>query len=154
MLDLESVVNENLSHVSSWLVANKLSLNIDKSNSILFHPPQKAVNYVIRLHIGDKIIKKEKQIKDLGIYIDSHLNWKYQVLHISKENKTLCGCYFKNKTLCKYISSYNVVFRVATVLENPGKSWNWQKKIPGPVGVLEFGLQSLKILEWAKFFHF
>ena len=29
--------------------------------------------------------------------------------------------------------------RVATVLENPGKSWNWGKKIPGPGKSLNFG---------------
>ena len=34
-----------------------------------------------------KLFKKEKHIKYLGIYIDSHLNWKYQVLHISHFKK-------------------------------------------------------------------
>ena len=29
--------------------------------------------------------------------------------------------------------------RVATVLENPGKSWNWGKKIPGPGKLLNLG---------------
>ena len=28
--------------------------------------------------------------------------------------------------------SFFTVFGVAPVLENPGKSWNWQKRIPGP----------------------
>ena len=31
------------------------------------------------------------------------------------------------------------VYRVATVLENPRKSWNWQKKIPGPGKFLNLG---------------
>ena len=29
--------------------------------------------------------------------------------------------------------------RVATVLENPGKCWNWQKKIPDPGKSLNLG---------------
>ena len=36
---------------------------------------------------------------------------------------------------------------VATVLENPGNSWNWGKKSGK---VLEFGSWSFKILKWAK----
>ena len=55
--------------VSSWLAANKLSLNIDKTNLIIFHPPQKISNYTLSLKINGKFMKKEKYIKYLGIYI-------------------------------------------------------------------------------------
>ena len=36
---IEKTMNQELSHVSNWLNANKLSLNISKSSFILFHPP-------------------------------------------------------------------------------------------------------------------
>ncbi|EDO28564.1 predicted protein, partial [Nematostella vectensis] len=88
---LESCINENLLHVSSWLAANKLSLNIDKTNFIIFHPPQKISNYTLSIKINGKCIKKEKYIKYLGIYIDSHLSWKYQILHIVKKIKRCIG---------------------------------------------------------------
>ena len=42
LAELESVVNCNLKMVSDWLRANKLSLNIDKTNFIIFHPPSKG----------------------------------------------------------------------------------------------------------------
>ena len=38
---LETVVNCELSKVVGWLIANKLSLNIKKTNYIIFHPYQK-----------------------------------------------------------------------------------------------------------------
>ena len=38
LAELESVVNYNLKMVSDWLMANKVSLNIDKTNFIIFHP--------------------------------------------------------------------------------------------------------------------
>jgi hypothetical protein len=41
---LERILNEQLILVSKWLCANKLSLNIEKPNFVLFHPPQKKVN--------------------------------------------------------------------------------------------------------------
>ena len=91
LLALESCINENLSHVSNWLIANKLSLNIDKTNFVLFHPPQKATSYAIRLSMENKMINKEAHIKYLGIYIDSNLNWKHQILHVSKKIKRCVG---------------------------------------------------------------
>ena len=77
--------------MSSWLIANKLSLNIDKTNYIIFHPPQKVTNYRMRLFITNKVIKQENCIKYLGIYIDSNLNWKHHILHISKKIKRCIG---------------------------------------------------------------
>ena len=48
---LERNVNEQLSKVHEWLCANKLSLNIEKSNFVLFHPVQKKPNYILNLKI-------------------------------------------------------------------------------------------------------
>ena len=42
LAELESIVNYNLKMVSDWLMANKVSLNIDQTNFIIFHPPQKG----------------------------------------------------------------------------------------------------------------
>ena len=43
---LESKVNNELVNIHTWLSANKLSLNIDKSNFIIFHPPQKSYPFM------------------------------------------------------------------------------------------------------------
>ena len=40
---LEQNLNMQLHNVNQWLCANKLSLNIDKSNFVIFHPPQKKI---------------------------------------------------------------------------------------------------------------
>ena len=77
MKELETIVNNELQEVFSWLCANKLSLNIEKSAS--FRPPQKLVNYSIKLKINNQTLMHENSIKYLGIMIDSHLNWKSQV---------------------------------------------------------------------------
>ena len=36
---LESKINTHLVHVNTWLACNKLSLNIDKTDYVIFHPP-------------------------------------------------------------------------------------------------------------------
>ena len=77
--------------VSDWLMANKVSLNIDKTNFIIFHPPQKVKGHIVKLIVSNREIKQEKFIKYLGVLIDSHLSWKYHILHISKKIKRCIG---------------------------------------------------------------
>ena len=38
------MVNQELSHVSSWFHANKLTVNPDKFKFIIFHPRRKQIN--------------------------------------------------------------------------------------------------------------
>ena len=38
---LEETVNRELGEINTWLCANKLSLNIDKTHFVIFHPHQK-----------------------------------------------------------------------------------------------------------------
>ena len=40
---LQENINAELINIHTWPCANKLSLNIEKSNFILFHPPQKKL---------------------------------------------------------------------------------------------------------------
>ena len=46
VLEYETTVNNELQEVFSWLFANKLCHNIEKSNFVIFRSPQKLVNYI------------------------------------------------------------------------------------------------------------
>ena len=39
--ELETIVNNELVNISDWLISNKLTLNVSKSNFIMIQPPQK-----------------------------------------------------------------------------------------------------------------
>ena len=45
--DMQSILNRELKHVTQWLYANRLSLNIDKTNYVLFHSPRKKMDHEI-----------------------------------------------------------------------------------------------------------
>ena len=87
LLRLEELINYNLIKVQSWLSANRLCLNIDKTNYVIFHTPQKLITHNLKLHINCVDIKQASFVKYLGIHIDSHLNWKTQVHNILKKFK-------------------------------------------------------------------
>ena len=65
-------------NVNQWLCANKLSLN-DISNFVIFRPPQKKIEYTVKLQINNKTVEEKKCLKYLGIFIDCHFNWKEDV---------------------------------------------------------------------------
>ena len=88
-LKLETIVNCELFKVVDWLIANKLSLNIKKTNYIIFHPYQKRINYNICIKAYDSRTKtffdleRKDHVKYLGVIIDQHLSWKHHINYIA-----------------------------------------------------------------------
>ena len=86
---LETVVNTELKKLHDWLASNKLSLNIQKTNFIIFHPYQKHLNYQPTIEVFDidaetyTPIQNKNYVKYLGILIDKNLTWKHHIDHIS-----------------------------------------------------------------------
>ena len=86
---LETIVNCELSKVVGWLIANKLSLNIKKTNYIIFHPYQKRIVFDIRIKVYDSRTKTffdlegKDHVKYLGVIIDQHLSWKHHINYIA-----------------------------------------------------------------------
>ena len=82
---LEKVINHELKTISNWFKFNKLSLNIDKTNFMIFkirHSNKPDLNF--KIEIDDKNIEKVDVTKFLGILIDENLAWKSHTSHISK----------------------------------------------------------------------
>ena len=82
---LESKVNNQLQKVYEWLCANKLSLNVDKTNFVIFYPPQRKRTSTFKLLMGRKDIKEKSSVNYLGVIIDCNLNWKVHVHELSKK---------------------------------------------------------------------
>jgi len=60
---LEETINRELGEINTWLCANKLSLNIDKTHFVVFHPYQKKFNYSMKIEIDGKTLNQYKSIK-------------------------------------------------------------------------------------------
>ena len=86
---LENVVNTELFKIYNWLTANKLSLNIKKSNFIIFHSYQKRLDYAVDLKLYDShsntfvSLAPKNYFKYLGVFMDSNLTWKYNIEYIA-----------------------------------------------------------------------
>jgi hypothetical protein len=86
---LENIVNAELLNIYNWLTANKLSLNIKKSNFIIFHSYQKRLDYAVNLKMHDAqsntfvSLATKNYIKYLGVLMDSYLSWKFHIGNIA-----------------------------------------------------------------------
>ena len=104
--EIEKIYNEELRHVSEWLNANKLSLNIGKSNLILFQKGQTKITYKPDIKIMGEHIKEKEFTKYLGVLIDKTLSWTYHINHVNlkisrgKAILTKLRHYVSKDTLC------------------------------------------------------
>ena len=78
----EVTINNELLKISEWLSSNKLSLNIKKTKFMVFHTPQRIVNYPV-LKLNNVNIEKVSQFNFLGVVINSTLKWDKHIAHIS-----------------------------------------------------------------------
>ena len=95
LIEIEKAMNRELDKLYLWLNINRLSLNIEKTNFIIFHPYNKPTKQKINIKINKKAISEKAFIKYLGILIDSTLSWKNQILNISKKISRSLGIMYK-----------------------------------------------------------
>ena len=60
--ELERTVNKELDKLYLWLNVNRLSLNIDKTNFIIFHPYNKPVKQHVTIKINKKAINGRRGV--------------------------------------------------------------------------------------------
>ena len=92
---LETKLNKELHVISDWFKLNKLSLNIKKTNFMVFKNKYNPLaSPSIKVKIDNKEIEQVKVTKFLGILIDDDLSWKSHTSHIAR-----------------IVSKYNGIFR-------------------------------------------
>ena len=77
--DTEIAANSDLENLRHWLIANKLSLNVAKTEFMLIGSPQmlrNVSNYQANISIDNKQIQQVNKSKALATIVDQHLSWK------------------------------------------------------------------------------
>ena len=92
-------MNRELANLFEWLCANRLSLNVGKTELILFRPKH-HLNERFTLRLNQKTIKEATKIKYLGIYLDKNLSWTTHISELCKKLSCAVGMLYKMKNLC------------------------------------------------------
>ena len=83
---LEKKMNKELKKLYTWLIVNRLALNISKTNFIVFHPKNKNKEKKrITIKINKFTIQEKNEIKYLGVILDASLSWQQQIDKLIKK---------------------------------------------------------------------
>jgi len=86
-VELQSLINQELSKVKEWCDLNKLSIKLTKTNYMIIKSPERKTNIIwdVKLTNNDGSaygLEKRTYIKYLGVLIDDTLSWKHQVSYL------------------------------------------------------------------------
>ena len=95
-VQLFKTVETDLMRLIQWFKTNKLSLNVSKTNVVLFSNNDIPPCNDLKLVVGNESIKLTNSVKFLGMYLDSKLSWCAQTNHI--KNKLSSALYMLNST--------------------------------------------------------
>jgi len=82
---LQQIVNNELILVNKWFLANRLTLNIDKTNIILFRSHRKPSPREFALEMAGTPLLRVESARFLGVTVDSHLSWREHINFIAKK---------------------------------------------------------------------
>ena len=80
---LNKLVNYDLKNLLYWLNANKISLNVKKTELVVFKSKRKQFDDEIKLKLSHKRLFPTDSVKYLGVKIDGNLSWKSHIDYLS-----------------------------------------------------------------------
>ena len=84
--EIEVAMNLDLECVIKWLISNKLSLNVAKTEFLLIGTRYMLNNTEMQPSIDDEPIRQVLESKILGVKIDQFLSWDKHVDNIAQKN--------------------------------------------------------------------
>ena len=94
LVDLEQETNLELLNLHCWLKANKLSLNVAKTEFMVIGSRQKLLaesHNEINIKLEDQVISNVDHAKSLGLIIDNRLSWSNHVNELCKKVTSAIG---------------------------------------------------------------
>ena len=85
--NLNKLVNHDMKQLNNWLSANKISLNDEKIELVIFKSPRKVLSDEIKIKRTGKRLYSSKSVKYLGVRIDKFLHCHDQVNNVTVKLK-------------------------------------------------------------------
>ena len=99
--ELRTKMNADLKSLFTWLCANRLSLNVAKTEFIIFKPPRKSLSTRLTLKLNGTVLYESKKIKYLGLIVDDRLTWSFHISELGKSLGRAIGIIYRlKKTGC------------------------------------------------------
>ena len=98
-------VNYDLRKLSMWLRANKLSLNIEKTELVVFWRQSTKLNNLFKIKLNGKRLFPTSSVKYLGVLLHEHLMCSPQISHVQMKLNRAVG----NLTKLRYQANIHIL---------------------------------------------
>jgi hypothetical protein len=105
---LETEANDCLKKMELWFIANKLSLNTEKTCYMIFTKNKHPIS--ITLAINNYVIKRVNNCKYLGVIIDDCLKWEDHIDMVYKKIVKFIGIFYKIRNLLPPVCLRNMYY--------------------------------------------
>ena len=103
--------NQYLCEINSWFLANRLSLNVQKTCYMLFKPRVKMkTRNTIDLFINGLKIDQSSSSTYLGITLDEDLKWINHIDHVYRKVIRFTGIFYKMRYIMPFTCLKNLYF--------------------------------------------
>lgn len=117
VVDVSTILNDELKNLSIWFKVNKLSLNISKTNYMIFDSKGKEIDCTIS--IDGVNVERVHVTKFLGVLVDDKLSWHNQISSVSRNVSKNISILYK----VKYILNSDSLFTLYCSLILPYLSY-------------------------------
>ena len=69
--DLIKLVNREMKQLNNWLSANKISINVEKTELLIFISPRKVISDEIKIKVSEKRLYPSNSVKYRDVTIDN-----------------------------------------------------------------------------------
>ena len=89
--NIEKITNENLKNIIDWFNVNKLSINLTKTQYIVFSKSTNNIlNQNFKIALNNNELQKVTNVKFLGVHLQSNLQWNIHINEVAKQiSKTI-----------------------------------------------------------------
>ena len=125
-------MNKELAIIQEWFNANKLSLNASKTKYSFFHSLSFSDRIPLRLpelKTNDVVIKREENMKFLGVLLDENLTWRPHIKCIENKISKNLGILYKARYLLNLQCTKQLYFSfIHTYLNYGSIAWGSTNK--------------------------
>ena len=100
---LIDTIQQELSRLYVWLLANKLSLNLSKTHFMVFHRARHN-QYNIHIEINKVPIEQVKHTQFIGEIFDDRLEWSNHITYMNTKIAKGVGIICRAKKILQYLS--------------------------------------------------
>ena len=79
---LKWMIEEDLKHMADWFRANLLTINVNKTECVLFHSSNTNSQHTIDLDFNGTLLHSREYVRFLGLWIDHSLSWRFQISNL------------------------------------------------------------------------